>query len=91
MTASAAAIPAPGTVTMYSTTWCGYCKNLKRQLDALQIPINVIDIEQDESAAQYVEEVNGGNRTVPTVVFPDGGAITNPSAAVVQARLAGNS
>ena len=74
---------------MYSTTWCGYCKNLKRQLDALQIPIQVINIEQDESAAQFVEQVNGGNRTVPTVVFPDGGALTNPTAAVVKARLAG--
>ena len=74
---------------MYTTTWCGYCKNLKRQLGALQIPINEVDIEQDEAAAQFVEQVNGGNRTVPTVVFPDGSALTNPSAAVVQAKLAG--
>jgi len=81
------AVPAPGGVTMYSTTWCGYCKNLKRQLDSLHIPVNVIDIEQDVAAAQYVEQVNGGNRTVPTVVFPDGSALTNPSAAVVKDRL----
>ena len=32
--------------------------------------------------------VNGGNQTVPTVVFPDGTALTNPSAAQVKARLA---
>jgi len=82
-------LPAPGSVTMYSTMWCGYCKNLKRQLDSLHIPINVIDIETDEAAAQFVERVNGGNRTVPTVVFPDGTALTNPTAAVVKARLAG--
>ena len=82
------ATPPPGGVTMYSTTWCGYCKNLKRQLDAMQIPIQTIDIEQDESAAKFVEQVNNGNRTVPTVVFPDGSALTNPSAAVVKAKLA---
>lgn len=82
-------VPAtPAGVTMYSTTWCGYCKNLKRQLDSLGIPINIIDIEQDEAAAQFVEQVNNGNRTVPTVVFPDGSALTNPTAAVVKARLA---
>jgi len=79
---------APGSVTMYSTTWCGYCKNLKRQLDSLNIPFNVVDIEQDEAAAKFVEGVNGGNRTVPTVLFPDGTALTNPTAAVVKARLA---
>jgi len=39
-------------------------------------------------AADYVMQVNGGNQTVPTVVFPDGTAATNPSLAEVKARLA---
>jgi mycoredoxin len=47
-----------------------------------------IDIEQDPSAAEYVMRVNGGNQTVPTVVFPDGSAVTNPTLAQVKQRLA---
>ena len=47
-----------------------------------------LNIEQDEAAAEYVMSVNGGNQTVPTVVFPDGTALTNPSAAQVKAQLA---
>jgi len=72
---------------MYSTTWCGYCKNLSRQLTSLKIPVHVIDIEQDPAAAQFVEQVNGGNQTVPVIQFPDGTTLTNPSGAEVKARL----
>jgi mycoredoxin len=46
-----------------------------------------VDIEQDPAAAEYVMSVNGGFQTVPTVVFPDGSALTNPSAAQVKERL----
>jgi mycoredoxin len=74
-------------LTMYTTTWCGYCKRLKRQLAADGIQMAEIDIEQDPAAADYVMSVNGGFKTVPTVVFPDGSALTNPSAATVKERL----
>ncbi|AEE45305.1 mycoredoxin [Cellulomonas fimi] len=80
-------LPQAGTVTMYSTTWCGYCHRLKKQLDSAGIGYTEVDVEQDPDAAQYVESVNGGNRTVPTVVFPDGGALTNPSLVQVRERL----
>ncbi len=66
-------------LTMYSTPWCGYCKRLKSQLDREGIAFAEVDIEQDPAAADYVMSVNGGNQTVPTVVFPDGTARTNPS------------
>ena len=59
-----------------------------RQLARDGIEMAEIDIEQDEAAAEYVMSVNGGNQTVPTVVFPDGTALTNPSAAQVKAQLA---
>jgi len=80
--------PAAGTVTMYSTTWCGYCRRLRSQLDREGISYDVVDIERNEDAAVYVMQVNGGNQTVPTVVFPDGSAATNPSLAEVKQRLA---
>ncbi|MGL5928068.1 MAG: mycoredoxin [Dermatophilaceae bacterium] len=81
------AAPEPGTITMYSTTWCGYCRRLKSQLEREGIGFTEVDIERDEDAADYVMSVNGGNQTVPTVVFPDGSAATNPSIGEVRARL----
>ncbi len=75
-------------LTMYSTTWCGYCKRLKAQLDREGIEFSEIDIERDEAAAELVASVNGGNRTVPTVVYSDGTAATNPSLAAVKEKLA---
>ncbi len=80
--------PAAGTITMFSTTWCGYCRRLKGQLDREGIGYTEVNIEEVPHAADYVMEVNGGNQTVPTVIFPDGTAATNPSLAEVKARLA---
>jgi mycoredoxin len=76
-------------LTMYSTSWCGYCHRLKSQLTREGIAYEVIDIERDDAAAEYVMSVNGGNQTVPTVRFADGSALTNPSIIDVKERLAG--
>lgn len=84
---STPATPAAGTVTMFSTTWCGYCRRLKAQMDAAGLSYTEVNIEEHPEAAAYVEQVNGGNQTVPTLVFPDGTAATNPSLAEVQQRL----
>ena len=75
-------------LTMYTTTWCGFCKNLKRQLAKAGVEVTEVDIERDHEAAKFVESVNGGNQTVPTILFADGSALTNPSAAQVQKKLA---
>ena len=78
----------PAQLTMYSTQWCGYCHRLGGQLRREGIGFEVVDIEQDPEAAEIVERVNGGNHTVPTLIFSDGSALTNPSLAQVKARLA---
>ncbi|WP_329028777.1 glutaredoxin family protein [Streptomyces sp. NBC_01423] len=82
----------PGTVTMYSTTWCGYCRRLKGQMDREGIAYSEINIEQDPESAAFVEKANGGNQTVPTVlVVPAGGGedvvMTNPSLGQVKQAL----
>jgi mycoredoxin len=77
-----------GQLTMYTTQWCGFCRNLKNQLARTGIEMAEVDIERDPAAAEFVMSVNGGNQTVPTVVFPDGSVMTNPSANQVRARLA---
>ncbi|MFZ5869876.1 MAG: mycoredoxin [Actinomycetota bacterium] len=72
---------------MFTTTWCGYCRVLKKALDREGIAYAEVNIEQAPGAAEYVMTVNGGNRTVPTLLFPDGSSATNPSLAEVKARL----
>nr|WP_297429017.1 mycoredoxin [uncultured Actinotalea sp.] len=72
---------------MFSTTWCGYCRRLKSQMDEAGIAYTEVNIEEQPDAAAFVEQVNGGNQTVPTLLFPDGSAATNPSLAEVRARL----
>ncbi|WP_182111902.1 MULTISPECIES: mycoredoxin [unclassified Actinotalea] len=84
----ATALPAEGTVTMFTTTWCGYCRRLKSQMDSAGVRYSEVNIEETPGAAEFVEKVNGGNQTVPTLLFPDGSAATNPSLAEVQQRLA---
>jgi mycoredoxin len=66
-------------LTVYSTAWCGYCSRLKAQLDRAGIAYQEIDITDDPGAALIVENANGGNQTVPTVVLPDGRMLTNPT------------
>jgi mycoredoxin len=80
-------IPAAGNVTMFSTTWCGYCRRLKTQLDAQGIGYTEINIEEVPGTAELVEQINGGNQTVPTLLFPDGSNATNPPLSLVKERL----
>lgn len=75
-------------LTMYSTPWCGYCRRLAAQLDREGIEYAIVDIEQDPAAATYVAGINGGNHTVPTVRFPDGTALTNPTITQVKELIA---
>jgi mycoredoxin len=77
-----------GSFTMYSTPWCGYCHRLKSQLAREGIEFDMVDIEQQPEAVSIVEQANGGNQTVPTLVYSDGSTQTNPSLAQVKEKLA---
>lgn len=72
---------------MYTTSWCGYCVRLKRVLDQEGLAYSEVNIELDPAAAEFVMQVNGGNRTVPTLLFPDGTALTNPTPAQIRDQL----
>ena len=74
-------------LTMYTTSWCGYCSRLKTALKSEGIPYTEVDIESDPAAAEFVMSVNRGNQTVPTLKFADGSTLTNPSAREVKAKL----
>ena len=75
------------TFTMYTTPWCGYCHRLKSQLDREGIAFEIVDIEQDPEAVALVEKANNGNQTVPTLIYSDGTAQTNPSVGMVKEKL----
>jgi mycoredoxin len=76
-------------VTMYTTSWCGYCVRLKKVLKNEGITFAEVNIEEDPAAADFVGSVNGGNHVVPTLKFADGSTLTNPSGAQVRAKLGG--
>jgi mycoredoxin len=67
------------TLIIYTTPWCGDCRRVKQLLDDRKIPYIEINIDQDPQAAQFVEAINEGYRSVPTLVFPDGTTLTEPS------------
>ena len=75
-------------IKMYATTWCGDCRMAKRWLDSHGIPFEFIDIEKDESAAEFVVKVNKGARSVPTIIFPDGSVLVEPGARELAAKFA---
>lgn len=77
----------PPVLTMYSTSWCGYCIRLKQQLRRAGVEFAEVDIEHDPAAEALVKSVNRGNAVVPTVAFPDGSTATNPSLRDVLTRL----
>ena len=77
----------PAAITMFSTPWCGYCHRLMSQLDREGIAYTVVDIAEDPTAADLVMALNHGNQTVPTVLFGDGSALTNPSVLQIKAKL----
>ena len=74
-------------VTMFSTQWCGYCVRLKKLMQREGIEFAEVDIENDAAAADLVMRADGGNRTVPTLLFADGTALTNPSLDQVKSQL----
>jgi mycoredoxin len=67
-----------GRLTMYTTTWCGYCVRLKRGLERAGIEFDEVNIEDDPTAEEFVLAVNGGLATVPTLVLANGDVLTNP-------------
>lgn len=79
--------PAADRPIIFTTTWCGYCRRLKSQLDRAGVGYDEVDIEQVVDGAAVVAQANGGNLTVPTVWFADGSTLTNPSARQVSEKL----
>lgn len=75
-------------IVMYSTMWCGDCRRAKRIFEALGVHYHEINIERDAAAAAHVSRINDGMLSVPTILFPDGTVLVEPSSAELEAKLA---
>lgn len=74
-------------IVMFTTTWCSDCRRAKRVFAALHVPYREVDIEKHAEAADLVARINHGARSVPTIVFPDGTVLVEPSNAVLEKKL----
>lgn len=76
---------------MFSATWCGHCTRLKQQLKRLDVPFEVIDVDEQPEHLPALAEANNGSWLIPTVRFADGTVMVNPSAAEVATHYAAQS
>jgi mycoredoxin len=77
----------PAQIMFYGTAWCGDCRRAKRVLAEMNVYFVDIDIDLDDKAEAFVKQINGGNRSVPTIVFPDGSTLTEPDRLTLSAKL----
>jgi len=68
-----------GEIILYGTGWCFATRRARSYLEKNEIPYRYIDIDKDQEACVYVEKVNNGYRSVPTIIFPDGSILVEPS------------
>lgn len=76
-----------GKVILYGSPVCGMVPGVRSSLERAGVTYEYVDIAQDPEARRRVREINHGYETVPTLVFPDGGTLTEPSSGELQARL----
>lgn len=69
----------PSQIVMYTTEVCTDCRRAKAFFEAHHVPYMQIRIEGDEAATRFVSQVNKGLQSVPTIVFPDGAVLVEPS------------
>ena len=77
----------PNLIVYYGVTWCPDCSRAKHVLKKSNVEFLDINIDQDEQGADFVKEVNGGNRSVPTIIFPDGTILVEPSNKELSTKL----
>ncbi len=66
-------------IVLYGADWCPDCRRSKNYLEENGIDFEYVNIEEDENAVKIVEEINGGLRSIPTIIFTDGTVLTEPN------------
>jgi glutaredoxin-like protein len=66
-------------IIIYGADWCFDCRRARRFFDQQQVTYKWVDIDEESAGEQYVLVVNKGMRSIPTIVFPDGSILVEPS------------
>lgn len=74
-------------IVMYTTDWCADCWRAKQVMNSLKVSYTEVNITQDDDAIDLVMRLNNGNRSVPTIIFPDGTVLTEPKMTVLMQKL----
>ena len=77
----------PRQIVMYSVDWCPDCKRAKIFMERQQVSYLAVNVDEDQQGASFIKEVNHGNRSVPTIVFPDGSIMIEPSTDQLRAKF----
>ncbi|MFS8119754.1 MAG: glutaredoxin family protein, partial [Microcoleus sp.] len=77
----------PDTITVYGTTWCPDCKRAKKFFGEHRVQYANIDIDENPDGVTFVENLNKGMRIIPTIIFPDGEVLVEPSNAKLASKL----
>ena len=68
-----------GEITMYSTSWCPDCVRAKMMFRRLKVSFTEIDVDKSKEGHKIVMDHNKGKRVVPTIIFPDGSVLVEPT------------
>ena len=75
------------TIAVYGADWCSDCKRSKRLLDSKNIEYTWVDVDNNEAALQTVKSLNQGKRIIPTIVFPNGDILVEPTDSQLSSKL----
>lgn len=78
----------PSQIVMYSTEYCSDCRSAKAFFEANKINFLKVGLEGNEEATEFVLQINNGNRSVPTIIFPDGTVLVEPSWEELKRKIA---
>ena len=80
----------PSQIVMYAVEWCPDCRRAKFFMKRKKIPYLEIDVNSDKNADAFVKKLNNGNRSVPTIIFPDGSKMVEPSSQDLEEKFSQN-
>ncbi len=69
----------PYDIKVYGASWCPDCRRAKQFLGSHRVPYEWHDLDAEPEAIALVEQLNGGKRIIPTIVFPNGDVLAEPS------------
>lgn len=66
-------------IIMYTSSFCGHSWAVERFLKENKVPVKLVNIDKNPKARKKVMDLNRGYASVPTLIFPDGLQLTEPS------------